>query len=373
MPHYSRRILILSNFFTEGHGGTPESILLLAGQLTLSGIRCDVLCNKGLCIDAGSRKSLPTTYEKGAFQSQNSLVMADYAAMFIAGSWNRRAPILALRAIISRLPIFYAAKGCLSHIEFSRLRDMRRVPYLFLIEWLLLLVARRIIFTSRVEMATCVIPALLWHSKAVLIPEPFEGGPVVPHPSSVMKIFGFLAEISPRKGLLELISGFGAFLRTNPRAPARLRIAGACRSGADAYLAQCQALAKSNGSDGHIEWLEPIRGAERDDFYASLDLFICPSQFESFGLTPLEALWQGTPVCAGPRLGVLEFLDEGVPVLRLKSLSESDIAEGLSAFVNSTDLRDSAREWAGRSACTPSNSNIATTFSEIFFSRTFHS
>jgi glycosyltransferase involved in cell wall biosynthesis len=364
MPSSGRRILILSNFFTEGHGGTPESVLLLARQLAALDLACDVLCGDGVCRNVGRLARLPRARD-GMFAPAGALELQDYGGVLVAGSWNRRAPHLVLRAWLKGLPVIYTAKGCLSRIEFTRLRDMRRVPYLLLVEVWLLLVARRIVFTSAAEQRACVMPRWLWRRKAMLIPEPFEGSDLSAGSACSSKAIGFMAEISPRKGLLELIAGFGAFLATHPDSALRLRIAGQARIGSEDYLARCKALAADNGSQSRIDWCAPVRGSARDAFYAGLDLFFCPSRFESFGLTVLESLWQGTPVCAGADLGVLEFLSPDAPVLKLPSLQPADVASGLALFAGGTWPSATTRSWAGRPALVRSNRDIAQAFAGL--------
>lgn len=359
-----RRILVLSNFFSQGHGGTPESVLLLARELAPSAIAVDVLCDKGLVRNAQELQALPSA--QTAF-SATAPALDAYGALFIAGSWNRRAPWLALRAAWKGIPIAYAAKGCLCKAEFEKLRDMRRIPYFLLVEWLPMALARRIVFSSQAERRTSVVPAILWRRRARRLEEPFRGsaaGAAAAPPS--VPTLGFLAEISPRKGLYELIAGLGHYLAGHANAAVRLRIAGETRRGSEAYFAACRALAEQNGTAAHIEWCGPLRGQGREDFYRSLDLFLCPSRFESFGLTPLEALWQGIPVCLGPDLGVLEYLRPDAPLLRLSSLGKEEIGHAIAAIVeNVQDWRSRGRAWQGRHAMKRDNAEIAADFADI--------
>jgi glycosyltransferase involved in cell wall biosynthesis len=363
MPRDGRRVLVLCNHFTEGNGGTPESVLLLARQLDCLGIACDVSCDRGLCRDVGVRHQLPRAGEDNVFEPSIP-PPAGYGALFVAGSWNLRSPAMVLRARLAGLPVVYAAKGCLSRIEFTRLRDMRRIPYLLLVEWWLLAAARHIVFTSSIEREACVVPHLLWGRKAVVVPEPFEGSAAVAPAARDGATIGFLAEISPRKGLLELIDGFGVFLAKHPDSALRLKIAGMPRAGTQAYMETCKARSIRNGSAHRIEWLGAVRGAARDVFYSGLDLFVCPSRFESFGLTVLEALWQGTPVCSGRCLGVLEFLRREAPVAMMSSLRDADVAQSLAGFLA---VQPAAGAWRGQQAGMQSNRSIAQAFARLFF------
>src|SRR5450432_1328161 len=99
MPSSGQRILILSSFFTEGHGGTPESVLLLARQLAA----LDLACN-GLCRNVGRLAQLPRAHD-GTFAPAGALKLQDYGGVLVAGSWNRRAPRLVLRAWLEGLPV----------------------------------------------------------------------------------------------------------------------------------------------------------------------------------------------------------------------------------------------------------------------------
>jgi glycosyltransferase involved in cell wall biosynthesis len=360
-----RRILILSNFFSQGHGGTPESVLLLARELAAMGLAVDVWCRNGLLKDVQALEALPAADDHALFASQKPAIRA-YAAIFIAGSWNRKAPWLALQAFIAGVPVSYAAKGCLCRIEFSRLRDMRRIPYLLLVEWLPIALARRLVFSSRAEQMAYVLPSWLWRRRAVCLAEPFRGDIAGPRSLAPVLTLGFLAEISARKGLFELIDGFGHFLSSHPDIRARLLIAGAPRRGSEAYLRACRTLAAQNGAAACIEWLEPVRGRDRRDFYCSLDLFMCPSRFESFGLTPLEALWQGTPVCAAPAMGVLEHLAPDAPVLTMPSLDKCSVATAIAAFAKDPEgWRAGGQAWKASHALRRTNAEIAAEFADI--------
>jgi glycosyltransferase involved in cell wall biosynthesis len=138
------------------------------------------------------------------------------------------------------------------------------------------------------------------------------------------------------------------------------------RQGSEAYFEECLALAARNGAATHIEWCGPVRGAQRRDFYRSLDLFMCPSRFESFGLTPLEALWQGTAVCVAPAVGVLEYLCPEAPVLRLGALQKEDIAGAIAEFAGDIEVwRNKGRAWEGRHALGRTNAEIVDGFAHI--------
>ena len=51
-----------------------------------------------------------------------------------------------------------------------------------------------------------------------------------------------------------------------------------------------------------------LRGKELEEMYQAADIFVLPSVSEPFGLTPLEALANGTPVLLSKQSGVSEVI-----------------------------------------------------------------
>jgi hypothetical protein len=75
-------------------------------------------------------------------------------------------------------------------------------------------------------------------------------------------------------------------------------------------------------------------------------------------------LWQGTPVCAAARLGVLESLIKTAPIAVMKSLQGRDVAQALADFVAAPPIADA---WRGQVAGAQSNREIAQAFARLFF------
>lgn len=74
----------------------------------------------------------------------------------------------------------------------------------------------------------------------------------------------------------------------------------------------------------HVRWLGVLPRPELAQVYAAADVFVMPSQSETFGLVMLEAMSCGTPVVAYPVEGPLEVM--GTPALG--GVLESDLALG---------------------------------------------
>lgn len=68
------------------------------------------------------------------------------------------------------------------------------------------------------------------------------------------------------------------------------------------------------GISGHVLFAGFQRGKAWSDAYAIADLFVMPSVSEPFGLTPLEAIAQGTPALVSRQSGVAEIVRNMIKV-----------------------------------------------------------
>ena len=101
----------------------------------------------------------------------------------------------------------------------------------------------------------------------------------------------FVGSIFNRRRLPVLITAFAAATATLPGA--RLVIAGADRS----YPAlDLDGLAAEAGVAGRVEVRHYVTEAELDALYGRAAVFAFLSEYEGFGLTPLEALSAGVPI-----------------------------------------------------------------------------
>lgn len=101
----------------------------------------------------------------------------------------------------------------------------------------------------------------------------------------------FAGSILNRRRLPTTITAFAAATATRPEA--RLVIAGADRSYPPLDLA---GLAKEAGVGSRVEIRDYVSESELDALYARASVFVFLSEYEGFGLTPLEALSAGVPI-----------------------------------------------------------------------------
>jgi glycosyltransferase involved in cell wall biosynthesis len=327
----SRSILVVAHRFSLGFGGVPESILLLANDLATADVTVDVVCGDGFLSDVGRLKGLPTRGHALGFGELLKLDLRGYRAVFVTGAWNPIGLLLGIRARLSGVRLVYSPKGNLAWAEFRRPRDAKKFPYLMTLELLLLALSHRIIFSSGIERDEFILRPL-FTGDAAIIPEPFRGSLAPQGARSVDPArlrFGFLAEIAPRKGLRELVKAFIEWQRAG-QTSAELHIAGEPRPGSETYFQGVRDLvARAAAVPANIVWRGALRGGERELFYGSVDFLVCPTKFESFGLTPLEALWQGTPVIVTNNMGVIEFLSDHTSMIVLEDASEAQLLLGL--------------------------------------------
>ena len=116
------------------------------------------------------------------------------------------------------------------------------------------------------------------------------------------RIITHVSNLRPVKRVKDVIEVFD---RVRKKLPARLLIVG---EGPD--KAACEALCKSKGIEDLVAFLG--NSNEVDKILCFSDLFLLPSEKESFGLAALEALASGVPVISSNTGGLVEVNEQGV-------------------------------------------------------------
>ena len=85
-----------------------------------------------------------------------------------------------------------------------------------------------------------------------------------------------------------------------------------------------------------------LRGAELDQMYQAADLYILPSVSEPFGITPLEALANGTPVLVSKQSGVSEVLSHA---LKADFWDIDEMTDQILAVINHPTLQETLSKY----------------------------
>lgn len=334
------RLLFIVQKFRQGWGGAPESVRLMGNQLIQSSIDADVYDGGKLIPDVGRLDLLPAPDQEQL--SFDPATLKRYGAIIQTGPWQRPAgDIKAMTATRGPLQkLFYLPRGGFGRAEFNRLRDIKKLPYFALVERGFLRAADGIILSSRIEARNSIRLARNQAAEHI-IPDfvnPLAETPVLWR-SGKPVTFSFLAEISPRKGLLPLVEAFIAWARRERLAGSvRLLAGGAPRPGSERYLAKIQARCEA-APDVNIELRGAIPHGARTAFYGETDVMVVASRYESYGLTLIEALVQGCAVLAAPNIGALEVVGENMPLSLAAGSDSAALSEGLAMAYSRSHAR----------------------------------
>jgi len=133
------------------------------------------------------------------------------------------------------------------------------------------------------------------------------------------------------KGLELVLRGFAGLIeREDKKSKLKMLVVGKGKK--KRYIALCREL----GIADRIIFTGVIRGVEK--YYLASDIFAMPSQFDTFGLTVLEAMTAGLPVIISNRVGAMDLIDSGVQGFILsENPSPSDMTAALASLMKKED------------------------------------
>lgn len=99
------------------------------------------------------------------------------------------------------------------------------------------------------------------------------------------------------------------------------------------------------GVDRHVLFAGFLKGDEIARAYAEADLYVMPSVSEPFGITPLEAIRQGTPVLISKQSGISEVIRNA---LRVDFWDIDEMANKVIAALEYPALHETLREQSAR-------------------------
>jgi glycosyltransferase involved in cell wall biosynthesis len=139
---------------------------------------------------------------------------------------------------------------------------------------------------------------------------------------------GYLARMSPEKGLRVLVDAFKIIRANNKVQNAKLRIGGSVTANDQQFVSEIQAQLQRDNLLQHVEFKPNLSREEKIAFLQSLSVLSVPASYgESFGLYIIEALACGVPVVQ-PRHGAFpEILDQTGGGILCEPNSAAELAE----------------------------------------------
>lgn len=128
----------------------------------------------------------------------------------------------------------------------------------------------------------------------------------------------------PIKGADYLLAAFPLFLKQHPAAILHL-VGGAT----DKRLQHLQQLAAEGGISSSVVFHGSVTAKELNTLFAQCSFYVCASEWESFGLTMLEALFTGLPVLSTDCGGVHEFMNSENGIIIANDRSVETLLQGM--------------------------------------------
>lgn len=165
-------------------------------------------------------------------------------------------------------------------------------------------------------------------------------------------------------GRVEPRKGFDSAVRALAHLPeqARLHIVGVAEP---SHLLELRALAEEVGAADRVV-IEAVPRSELGALYAAADAVLFPSRWdEPFGLVPLEAMTQATPVVATRKGGSAEFLQDGVNCLEVPADDPGALAAAVRRLAGAQDLRRHLAEGGLRTAAAHTLERLADVLEQL--------
>lgn len=156
--------------------------------------------------------------------------------------------------------------------------------------------------------------------------------------SFVLNVGGF----DRRKNLPALVEGFAMALPEVER-DIDLVIVGSPHSSNVNFFPPLQPIINRHGFGDRIKFTGFVSEQDKLDLYRAATAFVFTSEYEGFGLNPLEAMACGTPVISSNRTSLPEVVGNGGMLI---DPTPREIARALATLLNDPDLQASLR-WRG--------------------------
>ncbi len=152
-----------------------------------------------------------------------------------------------------------------------------------------------------------------------------------------------LGRMVPRKGVEDVIRGFGRLTREHGIA-ARLLIVGGETDAPDPVatpeIGRLAEVARDEGVSQRVTFTGSRGRHELRDYYSAADVFVTMPWYEPFGITPVEAMACGTPVVGSAAGGVKYSVADGETGYLVPPRDADALADALARLFSDEPLRD---------------------------------
>ncbi|HEX9594627.1 MAG TPA: glycosyltransferase family 4 protein [Candidatus Saccharimonadales bacterium] len=179
------------------------------------------------------------------------------------------------------------------------------------------------------------------HNSIDLQDQQEQAGMNIYHYLETMKLHGYkvvtnVGRLTIQKGLTHLLEAARLVVDKNPKTLFLI-------VGSGEQYQELVELAADLGIGQNVLFAGFQRGKAVDDAYRVSDLFVMPSVSEPFGITPLEAIAQGSPALVSNQSGVKEVVRN---LLRVDYWDSREMASQILGVLNSPELRDTLARYS---------------------------
>ncbi len=149
-------------------------------------------------------------------------------------------------------------------------------------------------------------------------------------------LVGMVGHLSPIKGQEEFVRA--ASLIASQRSDVDFLIVGEDKARDGHNRREIEKLIEELGVADRVRllgWMEDVR-----DILESLDVFVCPSRIEPFGLVMVEAMASGVPVVATTSDGAVEIVDDGVTGRLVPIGDVNALADAITSLIDNAAGRE---------------------------------
>ena len=146
------------------------------------------------------------------------------------------------------------------------------------------------------------------------------------------KVILYLGRIHKIKGVDLLVEAFADLVKELDGV--KLVIAGPD----DGFLPTLKAQIENLNIDNRVVFTGPLYGNDKLEAYVDADVYVLPSVYEIFGVTPLEACACGTPVIVTDRCGIADIIDGNVG--RVVEYNKDQLRNAVFEMLEDDELRD---------------------------------